>query len=77
MRITIPTVILSLVAATSVYAAPAAPVHMDKRDWVMDQLKPVFEKALKTLEYVFHCRKKDDRESVEYGLINLSFSASP
>ncbi|KAF9322235.1 hypothetical protein BG003_003246 [Podila horticola] len=50
MRITIPTVILSLVAATSVYAAPAAPVHVDKRGWVIDQLKPVFEKALKTLE---------------------------
>lgn len=54
MRITIPTVILSLVAATSVYAAPAAPVHLDKRGWVIDQLKPVFEKALKTLEYVCH-----------------------
>ncbi|KAG0036990.1 hypothetical protein BGZ82_003318 [Podila clonocystis] len=50
MRITIPTVILSLVAATSVYAAPAAPVDLDKRGWVIDQLKPVFEKALKTLE---------------------------
>ncbi|KAG0351221.1 hypothetical protein BG005_009314 [Podila minutissima] len=50
MRIVIPTVILSLVAATSVYAAPAAPVQMDKRGWVIDQLKPVFEKALKTLE---------------------------
>ncbi|KAG0042518.1 hypothetical protein BGZ83_000362 [Gryganskiella cystojenkinii] len=48
MRIAFPTVIISLVAATTVYAAPAAP--LDKRGWVIDQLKPLFEKALKTLE---------------------------
>lgn len=52
MRISVPTVILSLVAASAVYAAPAVPAaaHLEKRGWVMDKLKPLFEKALKTLE---------------------------
>ena len=51
MRITFPTVILSLVAATAVYAAPTMPTgDLEKRGWVMDQLKPLFEKAIKTLE---------------------------
>ncbi|KAF9167264.1 hypothetical protein DFQ26_005223 [Actinomortierella ambigua] len=59
MRI-LPTLILSLVAAATVSAAPAPiPVthdvsaeaaHLEKRGWVMDQLKPLFKKALDTLE---------------------------
>ncbi|KAF9584893.1 hypothetical protein BGW38_004779, partial [Lunasporangiospora selenospora] len=51
MRISVSTVILSLAAATSVYAAPAMPVnHLEKRGWVLDQLKPIFEKVVKSLE---------------------------
>ncbi|KAF9427909.1 hypothetical protein BGZ94_003882 [Podila epigama] len=50
MRFRFSSIVLSLVAATAVCAAPAVPVDVDKRGWVIDQLKPVFEKALKTLE---------------------------
>ncbi|KAG0052698.1 hypothetical protein BGZ83_002217 [Gryganskiella cystojenkinii] len=59
MRLT--SVILSLVAATAVVAVPTAPAykdhippahlsHIEKRGWVMDKLKPIFTKALKSLE---------------------------
>ncbi|KAF9425307.1 hypothetical protein BGZ94_007661 [Podila epigama] len=61
MRFSIPTVILSLVAATSVIAAPVmeqqghpAPRHvsfeLEERGWVADQLKPLFKKALNNLQ---------------------------
>ncbi|CAO3568458.1 unnamed protein product [Mortierella alpina] len=49
MRINIPTVILSLAVASSVYAAPA-PVHLEKRGWAMDKLRDLFTKAVKSLE---------------------------
>ncbi|KAG0000471.1 hypothetical protein BGZ65_004334, partial [Modicella reniformis] len=49
MRIRIPTVILSLAVASAVYAAPA-PVQLEKRGWVMDKLRELFDKAIKSLE---------------------------
>ncbi|KAG0087646.1 hypothetical protein BGZ92_007138 [Podila epicladia] len=58
MRIGFSTVILSLVAATSVIAAPAPvteapPMHLsqlEQRGWVMDKLKPLFQKAINSLQ---------------------------
>ncbi|KAG0033538.1 hypothetical protein BGZ82_006079 [Podila clonocystis] len=58
MRIAFSTVILSLVAATSVIAAPAPvteapPMHLselEQRGWVMDKLKPLFQKAINSLQ---------------------------
>ncbi|KAG0346817.1 hypothetical protein BG005_000518, partial [Podila minutissima] len=58
MRIGFSTVILSLVAATSVIAAPAPiteapPMHLsqlEQRGWVMDKLKPLFSKAINSLQ---------------------------
>ncbi|KAF9189924.1 hypothetical protein BGZ51_009136 [Haplosporangium sp. Z 767] len=52
MRIRVPTVILSLVVASTVYAAPVTPnpSHLEKRGWAMDQLEELFTKALNTLE---------------------------
>ncbi|KAI7820917.1 Metallo-dependent phosphatase-like protein [Gamsiella multidivaricata] len=49
MRINIPTVILSLAVASSVYAAPT-PVQLEKRGVVLDNLKELFTKAIKSLE---------------------------
>ncbi|KAI1321164.1 hypothetical protein EDD11_007730 [Mortierella claussenii] len=50
MKFSIPTVILSLAVASSVYAAPA-PVHqVEKRGVVLDKLKDLFTKAIKSLE---------------------------
>ncbi|KAF8932259.1 Metallo-dependent phosphatase-like protein [Dissophora ornata] len=50
MRISASTVILSLVAAASVYAAPTpAPAHLNKRSITTD-LQALFAKALKSLE---------------------------
>ncbi|KAF9578238.1 hypothetical protein BGW38_006074, partial [Lunasporangiospora selenospora] len=59
MRFSVTSAILSLAVASAVYAAPTAPVspqekpnlvNLEKRGWVMDQLKPLFTKALRTLE---------------------------
>lgn len=58
MRIGLSTVILSLVAATSVIAAPVSdssnpPMHLselEQRGWVMDKLKPLFQKAINSLQ---------------------------
>ncbi|KAG0251723.1 hypothetical protein BG011_007420, partial [Mortierella polycephala] len=52
MRIRVPTVILSLVVASAVYAAPVTPnpSHLEKRGWAADQLEKLFTKAISTLE---------------------------
>ena len=44
-----PSVIISFVAASTVMAAPT-PIRLEKRDWVVDKLKPLFTKAFQTLE---------------------------
>ncbi|KAG0242308.1 hypothetical protein BGW41_004522 [Actinomortierella wolfii] len=59
MRI-LPSIVLSIAAATAVLAAPTPMAasqdgsndiaHLEKRGWVMDQLRPLFKKALDTLE---------------------------
>ncbi|KAG0380983.1 MAG: Metallo-dependent phosphatase-like protein [Linnemannia gamsii] len=49
MRISASTVILSLMAAASVTAAPT-PVHIEKRGIVLDKLKETFAKALTSLQ---------------------------
>lgn len=59
MRFGLSTVILSLVAATSVIAAPVSdsinppPTHLselEQRGWVMDKLRPLFQKAINSLQ---------------------------
>ncbi|KAG0355265.1 Metallo-dependent phosphatase-like protein [Gamsiella multidivaricata] len=50
MRINFTAAVLSLAMASSVYAAPAAPVRLDKRNWVTDKLKGLLSEALSTLE---------------------------
>ncbi|KAF9171778.1 hypothetical protein BGX21_006795 [Mortierella sp. AD011] len=50
MRVRISTVILSLTAASAVYAVPVAPIHLEKRGAIMDKLNDLFSKALKSLE---------------------------
>lgn len=50
MRVNIPSIVLSLAIASSVYAAPAPHVELEKRGWVTDKLKELFTKALKTME---------------------------
>ncbi|KAF9584348.1 hypothetical protein BGW38_006781 [Lunasporangiospora selenospora] len=42
-------ILLLSAAVITVQAAPA-PVHLEKRNWVIDKLKPLFLKALQTLE---------------------------
>ncbi|KAF9192897.1 hypothetical protein BGZ50_008138 [Haplosporangium sp. Z 11] len=49
MRLKLSSVIISVVAATTVLAAPT-PIQLDKRNWLVDQLRPLFTKAIKTLE---------------------------
>ncbi|KAG0251639.1 hypothetical protein BG011_007469 [Mortierella polycephala] len=49
MRLKLSSAILSLVAATTVFAAPT-PIQLDKRNWLVDQLRPLFTKAINTLE---------------------------
>lgn len=49
MRISASTVILSLMAAASVTAAPT-PVHIEKRGVILDKLKDAFAKALTSLQ---------------------------
>lgn len=44
----VPTIILSLAAASAAAALPNP--MLQKRGWVIDQLKPLFAKALDTLE---------------------------
>ncbi|KAF9926168.1 hypothetical protein BGZ65_007390, partial [Modicella reniformis] len=46
MKINTQSIILSLVAASTVIAAPAP---IQKRNWVVDKLKPLFSEAVKTL----------------------------
>ncbi|KAG0213344.1 hypothetical protein BGX28_004682 [Mortierella sp. GBA30] len=43
-------VIISLVAATTVIAAPTPAAHLDKRNWIADKLHPLFTKAIQSLE---------------------------
>ncbi|KAF9913654.1 hypothetical protein BX616_009764, partial [Lobosporangium transversale] len=50
MKINVSTIILSLAAASSIYAAPVAPAHLEKRGVVLDKLKELFAKAIKSLE---------------------------
>ncbi|KAF9917475.1 hypothetical protein BX616_000875 [Lobosporangium transversale] len=51
MKIAVSSVILSLVAATAVFAAPAPALHqLEKRDWIVDKLLPLFTKAFDTLK---------------------------
>ncbi|GJJ79057.1 sphingomyelin phosphodiesterase [Entomortierella parvispora] len=53
MRISLPSVILSLAVASSVYAAPVTPkpVHqLAKRGWVLDKIESLLEDLLNTLE---------------------------
>lgn len=50
MRINLHTIILSLAVASSVYAAPTPAAHLDKRGWLADKLKPLFTKAIKSME---------------------------
>ncbi|KAF8966369.1 hypothetical protein BGZ46_000380 [Entomortierella lignicola] len=50
MRIKLSTVILSLTAASSIYAVPVAPASLEKRGLVMDKLQGLFAKAIKSLE---------------------------
>ncbi|KAI1321165.1 hypothetical protein EDD11_007731 [Mortierella claussenii] len=47
MKISISTLILSLTAASAIHAVPT---RLEKRDWVADKLKPLFTKAVKSLE---------------------------
>lgn len=49
MRISASTVILSLMAAATVTAAPT-PVHVEKRGFILDKLKETFAKALTSLQ---------------------------
>jgi sphingomyelin phosphodiesterase len=49
MRISASTVILSLMAAATVTAAPT-PVHIEKRGVILDKLKDTFAKALTSLQ---------------------------
>ncbi|KAF9438133.1 hypothetical protein BGZ76_009588 [Entomortierella beljakovae] len=49
MRINLSTVILSLTAASTVYAAPA-PHHLDKRNYFTDEIKSLVNKALSSME---------------------------
>ena len=50
MRVHFPSVVLSLAIASTVYAAPAPHVQLEKRGWVTDKLKELFTKAINTLE---------------------------
>ncbi|KAG0098132.1 hypothetical protein BGZ93_001055 [Podila epicladia] len=51
MRIAIPTLVLSLAVVSSVYAAPT-PVthHLEKRNWITDKIKSLFEDVLHSME---------------------------
>ncbi|KAF9116534.1 hypothetical protein BGX27_001828 [Mortierella sp. AM989] len=48
MRINTSSIIISLVAASAVFAAPT-PIQLERRGWVTDRLKPLFTKAVQSL----------------------------
>ncbi|KAF8932260.1 Metallo-dependent phosphatase-like protein [Dissophora ornata] len=50
MRLKFSSVIISLVVASSIYAAPAHVGHLQKRDWVSDKLGALFTQVLKDLD---------------------------